>query len=240
MMKTVIRTAAAAAALAATASAEAVVLDVDFNGNRFQLETFESAETGAEFYNWGAGAGSGLWHNSANPYYPGTTTLIPLEDHTLHVFSHVDTTTGLLSFGIILGAPDAIPAGGSRTFSADVDWSAPATLALVDDAGETGTPGAGGPQSLSFRWYDCCTDGFVISGFDPHDLSIELTNVTGTNLNQVVFLSPDGALRNRIFRFPANGFGIRVTSVPEPGPALLLGLALAGLGYRAGRRRFAG
>lgn len=229
----------ATAAVAMSAPSMATVLDIDFNGTQFLLGTFDSAETGTSFYHYGTPSAS-----SANPYYPGTSNLIPLQADALQVFTHVNTNTNQLSFGIILEKPNG---SGGGSFSTDVDWSTPATLAFVDDPGETGTLDSGGPQSLSFLWSDCCTDGFVISGFDPNDLFINLTNVTGSDLTKVIFLSPDGQNANTVFDFPTDRFSISIAScdpatdpnqcvippndVPEPNVIALLAVGLAGLGF---------
>ncbi|WP_028866078.1 PEP-CTERM sorting domain-containing protein [Psychromonas aquimarina] len=225
-----------AAVLAVSSNSMATVLDIDFNGNQFLLGTFDSAQTGSDFYSYGSPS-----HSSANPVYPNTANLIPLEADALQIFSHVNTGTNELSFGAILEKPNG---SGGGSFSADLDWSTPATLALTDD-NETGTLGAGGPQSLAFNWVDCCTDGFVISGFDPEDLFINLTNVTGSDLSKVIFLSPDGQNSNTVFDFPSQAFSISilpcdpatdpnqcvVVGVPEPGAFMLLSLGLLGLGF---------
>ncbi|MCJ8297166.1 MAG: hypothetical protein MJK15_22465, partial [Colwellia sp.] len=106
---------------------------------------------------------------------------------------------------------------GGGLFSADLDWAGPAVLSFVDDPGESGTINAAGPQSISLKWVDCCTDGFVISGFDPNDLFIDLTNVLGSDLTEVIFLSPDR--NNTNFSFPQDEFNISIANcVPATDP----------------------
>jgi len=190
-------------------TAKATILDIDFNGIDFLLGTFESAETGAQFYNYGS-----PWASSANPVYPDTLTPIPLEADALQIFAHTNTNTNQLSFGVILEKPNG---SGGGTFSTTIDWSAPALLALVDDSGETGSLNNGGPQNINLSWIDCCTDGFVISGFDPQNLFIDLMNVTGSDLTKVIFLSPNR--QNFEFEFPTDEFNISITNCdPQTDP----------------------
>jgi hypothetical protein len=219
----------------------ATILDIDFNGNSFLLGSFESGETGAEFYRYGNPSSA-----SANPLYPGTTDLIPLQSDALQIFSHLDTRSGGgLSFGVILEKPNG---SGGGAFSASVDWSDPGVLTFVDDPSESGSLDSGGPQNISLRWVDCCTDGFVIGGLDPESLFLNLTNVTGSDLSSVIFLSPDGQNSNTIFDFPTEAFSISIAacdpatdpnqcelapppsaSVPSPSTAALFSLGLVGL-----------
>ncbi|WP_448546926.1 PEP-CTERM sorting domain-containing protein [Thalassotalea fusca] len=215
------------------------VIEIDFNGTEFLLGTFESAETGSQFYNYGS-----PWASSANPVYPGTLDPIPLTADALQIFSHINTNTNELSFGVILEKPNG---SGGGTFSTTIAWSIPALLAFVDDPGESGTLNAGGPQNISLSWIDCCTDGFVISGFDPDDLFIDLTNVSGSDLTKVIFLSPDR--KNTMFDFPQDVFNISITNcdpstdpngciiqTPEPSTLFILAIGLFGFAARSVKR----
>ncbi len=222
-------------------NAFAGVIEIDFNGTEFLLGTFESAETGTSFYNYGS-----PWASSANPVYPGTTDPIPLVADALQIFAHINTNTNTneLSFGVILEKPNG---SGGGSFSTTIAWSAPAVLAFVDDPGESGTLNAGGSQNISLSWLDCCTDGFVISGFDPDNLFIDLTSVTGSDLTQVIFLSPNK--QDTSFEFPQDEFNISIKNcdpdidpngciIPIPEPTTLAIFALGFFGLISSRIKF--
>ena len=234
------RLVAAGFLLLASSNGNATVLDIDFNGTQLLLGTFESAQTGTEFYNYDTD-----FTTSAGPRYPGTSDFIPLQNDALQIFAHIDTTTDRLSFGVILEKP--LGSGGG-SFNADVAISAPAQLAFVDDPPiydpNTSPVGTTGNIVIDLDWSDCCTDGFVISDFDPEDLFIDLTNITGSDLTQVIFLSPDR--NNTVFDFPTDVFNISIRpcdpdtdpngcvipSVPVPAAFWLFASVLAGwLGF---------
>lgn len=230
--------------LSCATSSFAAVLDIDFNGNNFLLGAFESAETGASFYRY-----STDFNASAAPFYPGTTNYIPLQADALQIFAHVNTNTDELSFGLILEKPNG---SGGGTFDADATWSTPATVALVDDPNEGGTNIGDTSADIDLQWVDCCTDGLVISGFDPDDLFLNLANVTGSDLSSVIFLSPNGQSSNTTFNFPTDQFNISIQScdpqtdpngcvipdqVPSPAPLALIALGLLGLRVSSRRSR---
>ena len=216
-----------------SSSSMATILDIDFNGNQFLLGAFESAETGTEFYSYGSPFAA-----SANPVYPGTTDPITLFADAMQIYSHINTLTNELSFGVILEKPNG---SGGGTFATTASWSSPAVLSFVDDPGEDGPIGSSGPVDISLRWIDCCTDGFVISGFDPEDLFLDLINTSGSDLTDVIFLSPDR--NNTSFAFPDDQFNISIAScnpdtdpngcvipsVPEPSILALFSLGLIGI-----------
>lgn len=64
-----------------SSNAIASVLNIDFNGTQFNLGTFDSAESGADFYRYSTDFAS-----SAAPKYPGTNDLIPLMADALQIF----------------------------------------------------------------------------------------------------------------------------------------------------------
>lgn len=233
--------------LVSNSSWAGAVLDIDFNGNQFLLGAFESAETGTAFYRYGSPFGA-----SANPVYPDSGNTIPLEADAMHVFAHTNTLNGELSFGVILEKPGG---SGGGSFGATATWSDPAVFAFSDDPNESGPIGSDGPLNISLNWVNCCTDGFVISGFDPDDLFLNLSNVTGSDLSKVIFLSPDAENPNfpsTEFEFPATQFnisiaacdpqtdpqGCAVPSVPEPAPFALIGMGLMLLGLQRRKQWF--
>jgi hypothetical protein len=251
-MKNIIKAFIAANFIMLSSSSMAAILDIDFNGNQFLLETFESAESGTDFYRYGNPSAS-----SANPVYPGTTDLIPLQADALQIYTHINSITNELSFGIILEKPNGSGGGSFNTivdFSLNGPVSTPAH-AFVDDPGEAGNSplGTTGTVTIDLDWINCCTDGFVISGFDPEDLFINLTEVSGSDLLDVIFLSPDK--NNTGFDFPTNVFEISIkpcdlesdpqgcvippNPVPVPAAIWLFGTALIGLVGFSKRRKAA-
>ena len=251
-MKNIIKAFIAANFIMLSSSSMAAILDIDFNGNQFLLETFESAESGTDFYRYGNPSAS-----SANPVYPGTTDLIPLQADALQIYTHINSITNELSFGLILEKPNGSGGGSFNTivdFSLNGPVSTPA-LAFVDDPGEAGNSplGTTGAVTIDLDWINCCTDGFVISGFNPEDLFINLTEVSGSDLLDVIFLSPDG--NDTTFGFPDVEFEISITPcdpqtdptgcvippspVPVPAAVWLFGTALIGFVGMSRRRKVA-
>ena len=229
-------------ALILSSNTYAVVLDVDFNGSDLLLGTFDSNETGKSFYKYGT-----PWKSSANPVYPGTSTALPLEADAIHIFAHTntkgtsDTSDDELSFGVILEKPNG---SGGGSFNATVDFSQPAELAFLDDPNEAGNSSLGTQDTINIDldWIDCCTDGFVLSGFNPTDLFIDLLNVSGSDLSKVIFLNPNA--QHVSFDFPTNTFNISIGNcdpqtdpdncilpTPIPAPLALMGLGLVAIGY---------
>ena len=251
-MKNLVKVFIAAVFTIMSSSSMAVVLDIDFNGSQFLLGTFESAETGSTFYRYDSPSIA-----SANPVYPGTANLIPLQADALQIYTHINSITNELSFGIILEKPNGSGGGSFNTlvdFSTNGPVSTP-SLAFLDDPGELGNSplGTTGNVTIDLDWIDCCTDGFVLSGFDPEDLFINLTAVSGSDLTQVIFLSPDG--NDTTFGFPDVEFEISITPcnpqtdpggcvippspVPVPAAVWLFGTALIGFIGFSRRRKIA-
>ena len=156
------------------------VLDIEFNGSQLLLGTFEGTKSSSEFYSYGSPNGA-----SANPRYPDTGELIALQADTLQIFSYLETDTNILSLGFIL---EKYQGSGGGTFQTQATWSDPARVSLLDDPGETGSNITDTSRDFNFTWVNCCTDGFVISGFDPDDMFLDLKNTTGSDLTNVVFL----------------------------------------------------
>ena len=141
----------------------ALITDITVYGNTYTVTAFETAETGASFYGYNSPIGS-----SANIEQIGT-----LADQALQLFVHLNTLNNEVSLGVIFEAPSNID-GGSFTGSATV--ASGVYLALSDDPNEVTQPGGAGTQvNINMAWLTCCTDGFVLSGFDPNDISLDLT-----------------------------------------------------------------
>ena len=140
-------------ALASTAAFEIF----DGGGNSIgQVDVIEEANDALTYYNPGGA--------SANPpFITGNAGL--------HIAIHHDTTTGVYSLIMIL---DSIGGGGGGRFRGTLSGlGAGAFLAFVDDAGEATMTGPG-TASFNFRWFNCCTDGLIISGIDPTNFSFIL------------------------------------------------------------------
>ncbi|MEE9328811.1 MAG: PEP-CTERM sorting domain-containing protein [Parvularculaceae bacterium] len=150
-----------------------------------------------------------------------------LNANGMHMFLHEDTTTGVFSLGVVL---DRISDGSAGRLNGSLSGlGAGASVALSDDAGEA-TIISPGTASFNFRWFNCCTDGFVISGVDPNNLSLVFNVLSSNGLTDLYFVNGNGSMTSSPI---SNGtFSFSVSSAPEPSTWGLMIFGFIGMAVR--------
>ena len=157
-------------AMSGSARANTATFSGDANGT---IDYFETAETAVQFYG----------RRNFPPF--------PVNDDGLNFFFHRDTTTGIFSMGFVVdnrGDFSAAQVSGTIT-----GLTPGATVALSDDRNELQMIG---PSTAVFNWSvgGCCTDGGIITGLDPANLTFNITLTSGTGLTNTYLVGPSGTL----------------------------------------------
>lgn len=182
--------AAAVLVLAAAVATSAETITVEFGGSSVDVNVFDAASRGqtvAQWYNFDSG--------NSEPLRDSAATAEGLETSNTAVFAFVRGTDGLALATIFDKSSDG--SGGSVTMTGTCRGASCAdlTYALADDSNE-------GPQNINgempfggnWVWYECCTDGAVISGLGScEDLSVSLKDASGLS-NGAVLVSSTGGL----------------------------------------------
>lgn len=185
-------------------------------GTTGTLETFSNAQSALEFYNLG--------NFSANPAFS-------LTSGGVHLFIHHDTSTDIYSLGAIIDSRD--DGSGGRLRGTISGFPLSAVVALSDDPGEVviSTPGT---VSVNARWFNCCTDGFIVSGIDPNNLNVTFDFTTVQGLDTFVFTSPTGFSSAPL---GTGTVGFAVSTAPEPATWAMMILGFLGVAFQLKRQR---
>lgn len=197
-------------ALTPAAQAETFTFDGSGAGG---VDVFETAQTGAQFYN-------GVRRSQ---------TFVP-EDGA-NFFFHRDTRDDTLSLLILA---DRRNDGTSGTlFGSISNLGAGVTITRSDDANELqlASPGV---ATFSFRFNNRGIDGGVISGLNPNDVSFHLDITSATGLTSTNLVGTTGVVSLGVI--PGAGVSF-VANSPEPGAWALFMLSFAGLAFAGKRRR---
>lgn len=231
MIRTRLLAAIAANTLFAASAAEGAYLAALQDGPAAWIEPFAWAGSSAEFY-------------GHDPRDASAHTPVGLEAADAAVIFLLDSATsgdGALSLGVIFDAPGD---GSMGTASVQVGGTvAGASVAVAEESVEFDAATLSG----AFRWWDCCTDGFLLDGIASEALlaTIEFYSLTG--IDTIYAATPDGAGGARFVRLgdggpglvTIEGGGVAAVSAEAPVPAAfpLLSAGLAALGAVQLRRR---
>ena len=160
------------------------------------IDTISTAQSGAQYYNRS--------NASANPDFEP-------QNGGLHLFLHRNTITGEYSIGLV--ADSRNDNSGGRLRGSLNGLGATSFLALADEASEVSMP-TPGTAVFNFRWFNCCSDGFVVGGIDPNTLSLNFDITSSTGLTDFYFAGPGGALTSA--PLGASALSFTVAAAPEP------------------------
>lgn len=175
-----------------SAHASTFVFDGAANG---AIDAFETAGTAASFY--------GARNNA--PFQ--------INDNGVNFFFHRDTTTGILSLGVIVNRNG--DGSGGRFEGTISGLNTAAFVAVADDNAREFSISSPGTVSFNFRFFGCCTDGGVISGIDPNALNLSIDITRSQGLTDTFLAGPSGL--TSLNTLPAAGINFSVAPNPEPG-----------------------
>ncbi|MEO0878946.1 MAG: hypothetical protein AAFY22_04455 [Pseudomonadota bacterium] len=155
---------------------------------------FETAETAAAFY----GA------NNTPPFS------VPTDGLTF--FFHRDTTTDIVSLGLTV---DSVNDGTRGTLRGSITGlPAAAVVTRADDNPSEFSITSPGTAQFNFRFFNCCTDGGVISGIDPENFAFNIAIDSATGLTGTYIAGPGGITSLGVA--PGGGVKFAVAASPEP------------------------
>lgn len=231
MIRTRLLAAIAAQSLFAATAAEGAYMAQASGGATAWIDPFIWAGSSADFY-------------GHDPYDASAHTPVGLERAdaaVIFLLASATSGTDALSLGVIFDAQDDDSMGTAEVqVAGDVSG---ATVAVAEESVEFDAATLSG----AFRWWDCCTDGFLLDGIAAEGLfaTVELLSTTG--IEHVYAATPDGAGGAFLLRLSDGGPGmvtLRETDfaavsaqTPIPAALPLFSLGLAALGAVQMRRR---
>jgi hypothetical protein len=196
-----------------------------------QIQTIETAQTGAQHYNY----------YSASGHPSGVNT----GQYRSNLWVHENANNGDYSFGFIFGA-DSTPAPANEVLMnfRIVDSATDVYVAQSDDPGEAveTTPGA----FVGDYWYRYNSDGLVVSGVTGNAWTIIVDSVDFGNITDWYAASGETsgfgddltlAMGNEYRITPQGNPPSGAPVIPEPSTVILMGTALAGAAAWRRRKR---
>jgi len=221
------------AGLVLAPAASAFEYELVTDGSSYDLTPLADARSAATFYS------NEFYHRAKSV---GDPDIGPEEDTALF-YLYEDTSSGDISLGVVLDAPDGV---NGRAYDGDLDMlfsglPAGASVSFSDDGGEFSMIAGSAPDGTrsaqgDWAWLDCCTDGGVLSGLSgTWETTAEMLNFS--QLDSFYFLTGSASNPQAIAMDLEVGesFVVRAyesTEVPTPAPLALMAAGIAGAWWR--------
>ena len=200
---------------------------VSWGANILEIDPISHSQTAAQFYSYN--------NPLATSYNPDPSLPLLAPQSGAFISFLYQGPDGLSMFAVFDQPNDG--SGGTATLNLTSTGLAGSVMSMLvkDDPGDAPNNwnDASGEANLSFLWWPCCTDGFVLGHIDPAidswSLTTSFAQLSGID-RYLIFYSNNGSIDSlQISPADYRSFTYSVSQVPVPAAAWLFATALLGL-----------